>query len=83
VRVEFATATRVVFGPGTSRELPAIVRALGRRALLVTGRDAGRADAIAAALSDAGVWCARWAVAGEPTIDLTDEEPAAILLAAI
>ena len=33
---EFATASRIVFGAGRVRELPALVT--GRRVLLVTGR---------------------------------------------
>lgn len=34
---EFATAARIVFGAGTRHQLPAIVRAFGRRPLLVGG----------------------------------------------
>jgi alcohol dehydrogenase class IV len=39
VRFEFATAGRIVFGPGAVAELPAAARGLGTRALVVTGRD--------------------------------------------
>ena len=37
MRFEFATATRIVFGPGTLREVAPAAREMGARALLVTG----------------------------------------------
>lgn len=38
MRFEFATATHIVFGPGTLSEAPARARSFGRRVLLITGR---------------------------------------------
>ena len=38
MRFEFATANRIIFGPGTAREAGRLARELGRRALVVTGR---------------------------------------------
>ena len=60
MRFEFATATRIVFGEGALAEVPAAARAMGTRALLVTGRS-GRAALPAAAT---------FAVEGEPTVDV-------------
>ena len=40
MRFEFATAARILFGPGTSAELEAIAAGFGSRALLVTGKSA-------------------------------------------
>ncbi len=37
MRFEFATATRIVFGPGTAREIAPAAREMGRRPLLVIG----------------------------------------------
>lgn len=37
MRFEFATATRIIFGPGTLRESGALAAALGRQALVVLG----------------------------------------------
>ncbi len=37
MRFEFATATRIIFGPGTLRESGALAAELGRRALVVLG----------------------------------------------
>jgi len=36
MRFEYATATRILFGPGTCAEVPALVAAFGQRALFVT-----------------------------------------------
>jgi alcohol dehydrogenase class IV len=70
VRFEFATAARIVFGPGTSAELPAAARGLGTRVLVVTGRDEGRWAAHVDALSADGLACVTYSTPGEPTIDL-------------
>jgi alcohol dehydrogenase class IV len=73
MRFEFATATRIIFGPGAVRELAPAAQALGRRALLVTGRARERSAAIAAELEAAGVSCAYFSVPEEPTIQLVRE----------
>ena len=39
MRFEFATAGRIVFGPGTLAEAGPIAREFGHHALVVTGRD--------------------------------------------
>ena len=65
MRFEFATATRIVFGPGTVRELAGAAAGFGRRALLVTGASAERAAPLAAGLDTVA-----FAVPGEPTVDL-------------
>jgi len=66
MRFEFATATRIVFGPGTVREVGPAAREMGRRALLVTGCPPELASGVRAA----GVVCAELAVEGEPTVEL-------------
>lgn len=70
---EFATATRIVFGAGKIRELGAVASALGRRALLVTGREASRAASALETLKAAGVTVTTFSVAGEPTIPLVEQ----------
>jgi len=65
---EFATAGRVIFGPGTRREVGSLVRAFGTRALLITGRDRTRADPVLQMLKAAGVETEGFALAGEPTL---------------
>ena len=70
VPFEFATATRIVFGPGSAAGAAPIIGALGRRVLLVTGRDPERAARLAAALETVGVSRVSLTVPGEPTVDL-------------
>jgi len=66
---EFATAARIVYGPGTRREVAPAAATLGRRALLVTGRRPAPGEALLAELSAAGVTAERFAVAGEPDLE--------------
>lgn len=68
MRFEFATASRILFGPGALAEVGPAAAGLGRRALIVTGK-AGRAERLQAALRAAGVAQVSFAVAGEPTTD--------------
>jgi alcohol dehydrogenase class IV len=70
LRFEFATAGRIVFGPGTISELGALARAFGRRAFVVTGRDKIRHAGAINDLEGAGLNCTLFGVAGEPTVDL-------------
>ena len=55
MRSEFATATRVLFGPGTLAEVAHAAKALGKRALLVVGRDVGRAEPLRERLGAHGI----------------------------
>ena len=70
MRFEFATAARIVFGPGTAGEVAPAAREMGKRALIVTGRGAGRASALISSLRTSSVECVPFIVAGEPTVDL-------------
>ena len=70
MRFEFATATRIVFGPGTVGEVAPAAREMGQRALLVTGRGADRAGALIRSLTASGVEYVPFAAVGEPTVDL-------------
>jgi alcohol dehydrogenase class IV len=74
---EFATATRVLFGAGTLREIGSIAKPFGRRALIVTGATPSRAARLLELLQEAGVEAAPFPVAGEPTIAAVQEGVAA------
>ncbi len=65
---EFATATRIVFGAGAINQVGATAKIFGHRALVVTGRNAGRAEKLLTSLSASGISAATFAVAGEPEI---------------
>jgi alcohol dehydrogenase class IV len=72
---EFATSGRILFGDGAVRDIPAAARAMGRRALFVTGASPDRAATLRAALAAAGVECFPFAVPAEPTLDLIRSAP--------
>ncbi len=67
---EFATATRIIFGRGTSQQVAPSARQMGRRALMVTGKSRANSDRIEAELTAAGVSSCRFEFVGEPTVDI-------------
>jgi len=73
MRFEFATATRVIFGPGTLHEIGPLAVDLGDRALVVTGGSPDRAALLLDDLAARDIECATFAVAHEPTTDLVSE----------
>jgi alcohol dehydrogenase class IV len=73
MRFEFATATRILFGPGTLREVAPLAKAMGRRAFVVTGRTTNRATPLLSGLSRAGLSCSTFPVAGEPSLALVED----------
>lgn len=70
MRFEFATAARILFGPGRIEELPALARPLGSRALIVTGRTSSRAAHIEDSFASAGIRTSIFPVDGEPTLEI-------------
>jgi alcohol dehydrogenase class IV len=66
---EFATATRIIFGAGSLRQAGPLTAGFGRRALIVTGRDARRAEPLLAQLRSNGVASLTFPIAGEPHTD--------------
>ena len=67
LRFEFATAGRIIFGAGALKEAGPIAGKLGRKALVVTGRDSGRAAPLLKLLT---IPWAPFSVRGEPTLDV-------------
>jgi alcohol dehydrogenase class IV len=70
LRFEFATASRIIFGPGAVAELGPLARGIGRRAFVVTGKDKIRHARVIGDLEGAGLGCTLFGVAGEPTVRL-------------
>jgi alcohol dehydrogenase class IV len=66
---EFATANRILFGPGSLREVASIALQLGNRALLVTGRSPDRASPLIHQLESRGISVFTFNVTGEPCIE--------------
>jgi alcohol dehydrogenase class IV len=69
MRFEFATATRIVFGPGVLKEVGPLLAGFGRRALVVTARDLVRAAPLVDVLDRAGISYSIYPTRGEPSID--------------
>lgn len=66
MRFEFATAQRVVFGEGASRELGPLARSLGQRAQVVTG---GHPERHAGLVESLEMPSTCFPITGEPTVD--------------
>lgn len=67
---EFATANRIIFGPGTLKQAGPLARELGRRALVVTGSDVHRAAPLLALLAAENTTYVTFPVLEEPTVNL-------------
>ena len=70
MRFEFATAGRIIFGPGTIGEIGNLVTDTGRRAFLITGKTVDRAAPLIEQLKKQGVTITQFSIPGEPTTDL-------------
>jgi len=76
MRFEFATATRIIFGPGTLREVGPIAAEMGSRALVVVGYTAlrpaqgrpARAAPLLDGLAAQGIYTVTTSVTSEPTV---------------
>jgi len=68
MRFEFATATEIVFGPGSREILPDRLKGLGSVAFLVTGAAPARASSVVEAIRAAGVLVEIESLAHEPTV---------------
>jgi alcohol dehydrogenase class IV len=69
MQFQFATATRIIFGPKTFKEAGRLAKELGTRALVVAGRDVGRAAALLQLLRGSGVDSLVYSVVGEPDLE--------------
>jgi len=69
MRFEFATAGRIIFGPGTLREVAPLAGITGHRALVVTGRNPERAKTLLSLLVEQGINPTVFAITGEPEIE--------------
>jgi len=73
VQFEFATAARIVFGPGTLEQAGDIAAGFGSRVLLVTGTSPDRAAPVVERLDASGLRHEVVTVGGEPTVDAVRE----------
>jgi alcohol dehydrogenase class IV len=73
MRFEFATASRVLFGPDTLNEVESIFRNLGKRVLILLGGNPERTRPLEAILGAANIEYASFKIQGEPTIKRIEE----------
>jgi len=73
MQFEFATATRIVFGPGTAGSIGREAAALGRRAFVLTGADPQRAWPLLRDLENQHVIHTEFRIVQEPTTDRVAE----------
>jgi alcohol dehydrogenase class IV len=73
MRFEFATASRIIFGRGTVKEVAPLASEMGNYALLVTGRNVERAIPLLESLKKTGTKTIIFSVSGEPTIKMVIE----------
>ncbi len=69
---EFATASRIIFGPGSIKKLGSLAGELGRKALITSGfRDGSESNcALVDILHASGIEAQCFTVPGEPTVEL-------------
>jgi alcohol dehydrogenase class IV len=67
---EFATANRIIFGPGTAVKAASLAAGLGSRAFVITDCEIERSAPLLDQIRDQGVDVTQFCVAGEPTTDL-------------
>lgn len=67
MRFEFATATRIIFGPGTIEEVGHLAAEMGKRVFVVAGSSVGRARAVLKQLEKEKIGYVSFNVTGEPT----------------
>jgi alcohol dehydrogenase class IV len=73
MQFEFATANKIIFGPGTLKTIGAIANEMGKRALVVTGFNLDRAKRLLDLLTENEITYETYSVADEPTIEVARE----------
>ena len=68
VHFEFATASRIVFGPGELKNVGGLAAEYGRKGLVITGGNPARAERLLDYLKDHAIQVVTFQVEGEPTI---------------
>ena len=70
MRFEFATATRILFGPGTLKQIGSIAAEFGRRAFVVTGTRPDQARPLLERLAENQIYSEVLSIEGEPDVEL-------------
>jgi len=73
MKFEFATATRIIFGPGTVRQVGPLAAEMGRRTFVITGRSIERANPILEQLKERRIEYITFSVPAEPTTTIVKQ----------
>ena len=73
MKFEFATATRIIFGPGTVRQVGPLAAEMGRRAFVITGRSVERANPLLEQLKERRIEYITFSVPAEPTTTIVKQ----------
>jgi len=73
MKFEFATAKRIIFGPGTVRQVASLAAEMGRRAFVITGRSTERAGPILDQLKERRIEYVTFSVPAEPTTTIVKQ----------
>lgn len=73
MRFDFATATKIMFGAGTLKEVGKLAAQMGKHALVVVGGKAERATELLGLLHEQGMHTTLLSVKGEPSVELARE----------
>ena len=73
MKFEFATATRIIFGPGTVRQVGPLAAEMGRRAFVIAGRSIERAYPILEQLKERRIEYITFSVPAEPTTTIVKQ----------
>ncbi|MEY4385197.1 MAG: hypothetical protein RLY20_480 [Verrucomicrobiota bacterium] len=71
--IEFVTANRILFGAGTLHDIGSVAASFGKRALVVTGSEPGRAAKLISLLNQSGLGAVVFPVRGEPELATVKE----------
>lgn len=71
MNLEFATANRILFGPGTLKQVGPIAASFGKEAIIITGSNPDRAQPLFAELAAHGIEYSTFSVSDEPTVEDT------------
>ncbi|NJN95446.1 MAG: iron-containing alcohol dehydrogenase [Anaerolineales bacterium] len=72
MKFEFATATQIIFGPGTLKQVGPLAHEMGRKALVVAN-SSEQAKPLLDALAAQGVEAAVFTISGEPTVAVVQQ----------
>ncbi len=73
MKFEFATATRIIFGPGSIKQVGALAAEMGQRVFVATGVNPEQAAPLLDSLAGQGLEATTFSVTGEPTLELIQQ----------